>query len=244
MAVASFSCMMGEVQAQEISLHVFNAEQRKAIVEVVRQALKDDPTILIDAMQSLRQKSAEHQQAQNLANVRANWSTISTAPRYAVRGNPQGAVTIVEFLDPRCGYCRRMAPIVDDFLKRHSDVRLVEKVVPVLGAASVVDTRAIYAAAFQGHYDSMRRALMQDAAKPDDGHLKEIARQQGMDVGRFMKDMSSPAVVEMIKSNLVQAQTIGLDGTPTFVFGQAAVVPGAMDADQMDRLLKATQGKH
>lgn len=230
-------------QAQPAPSHVFNAQQRGAIVDIVRQALKDDPSILVDAMQSLRQKSMERQQAQNLAGVRANWQAISTAPRYAVRGNPEGSVTVVEFLDPRCGYCRRMAPMVDAFLERHHDVRLVEKVVPVLGPASVLSSRAIYAAALQGKYDSMRRAMMAETGKPDDDRLKEVARQQGLDVTKFMKDLSNPAVAGLITTNLGQAQAVGLDGTPTFVFGQAAVAPGAMDADQMDRLLAAAKGQ-
>lgn len=246
---SALAAMMGlslggaSAQAQQAGSHVFNAQQRGAIVDVVRQALKDDPSILVDAMQSLRQKSMERQQAQNLVGVRANWQALSTAPSYSVRGNPAGSVTVVEFLDPRCGYCRRMAPLVDAFIARHPDVRLVEKVVPVLGPASVLASRAIYAAALQGHYDGMRRAVMEETSKPDENALKDMARQQGLNVAKFMQDLSNPAVAGLITTNLGQAQAVGLDGTPTFVFGQAAVAPGAMSAEQMDRLFDAAKGR-
>lgn len=236
--VAGLPFTMNEASAQKTTAQVFNAQQRDAIVDVMHQALKDDPRILIDAMQSLRQKGMEQQEAQSLVGVRANWQAISTAPSYAIRGNPHGDITVIEFLDPRCGYCRRMAPMIDQFIKRHPDVRFVEKVVPVLGNASVLSTRAIYAAAFQGHYDSMRRAVMAETAKPDGKRLEELARQQGLNVKKFEKDVNGDAVVALMAANLKQAQAVGVSGTPTIVFGQAVVAPGAMESKQMNTFLQ------
>ncbi|WP_229707569.1 DsbA family protein [Bombella mellum] len=220
---------------------VFTARQRAAIVQIVREAMKNDPGILSDAIRSMQQQASSQQEAHVKAAVRANWQALSTAPSYAVRGNTQGQVTVVEFLDPRCTYCRRMAPVVDQFLARHPDVRLVEKVIPVLGDASLLDAQAIYAAAFQGQYDAMRRRLMEETARPSLEHLRDVAKSLKLDVARFEKDLKGQAVMGLLTANLGQAQSVGVQGTPTFLFGQAAVAPGALGMEQMEQFLEAAR---
>lgn len=217
----------------------FTPDQRAEIVQIMRDALKQDPTILTDAVQSLRQKAQKQQEEQSEENIQKNWTSLNQGPDYTIRGNPLGKVTIIEFLDPRCGYCRHMAPVVEAFLKAHQEVRLVEKIVPVLGTASINASRAIFAAALQGHYGSMRDALMADSAAPTAEHLEALAKAQGLDRDRFFKDMNSEAVAGIILAHRSQAQLIGLDGTPTFLFGQHIEIPGALDPDQMERLLDA-----
>lgn len=224
-------------QAYAVDSAVFNAGQRAAIVDIVRQALKTDPTILSDAIQALRQQAVTKQEAQGLAAVKANWAALSTAPAYAVRGNVKGAVTLVEFLDPRCTYCRHMGPLVDELLKHHHDVKLVEKVIPVLGEASELDSRAIYAAAFQGHYDEMRRQLMNETTKPTLAHIKDVALAMKLDATQLEKDMYGPAVTALLTANIAQAQAVGVQGTPTFLFGKAMIAPGALDMEQMEKFL-------
>ncbi|EHH68945.1 DsbA family protein [Gluconobacter morbifer] len=236
-AVAS-SCLLWGGSAGAAPSSSFTPAQRTEIVNIVRQALLDDPTILTDAIHSLREKAETQKQDSVLAMVRQHKAELQTAPDFAIRGNAHGSVTIVEFLDPRCSYCRAMIPLVDRFLSRHPEVRLVEKLVPVLGSGSVLDTRAIFAASAQGKYGVMRQALMQDSTKPTTERVTQIAKANGLDVAKFTADMSSPQTVALITTNLDQGRTIGLDGTPTFIFGTAAVAPGALNEDQMDTLLE------
>ncbi|MDF7673670.1 DsbA family protein [Acetobacteraceae bacterium ESL0709] len=217
--------------------HHFTQQEQAEIVQIMHKALKDDPQILVDAIQSLRQKATEQTQTQSLNGVKAHYTELETAPAYAIKGNPHGKVTIIEFLDPRCGYCRRMMPVLDELLKRHHDVRLIEKIVPVLGPDSLLASQAILAAALQGHYEEMRLALMNDAAKPDQDRIEDFAKKQGLDLDRFRQDMKGAAVKALIAVNVGQAQSIGLDGTPTFVFGQSAVIPGAISLEQMEQVL-------
>ena len=216
----------------------FTPAQRTEVVQILRQALKEDPSILTDAISSLREKAERQKQDSALEAVRAHLHDLQTAPDYAVRGNPKGKITVVEFYDPRCSYCRAMIPEVDRFLARHPDVRLVEKVIPVLGSGSVLDTRAIFAASAQGKYGVMRQALMEDTTKPTMERVMELAKANGLDADRLKTDMSSTATVALITTNLDQGRAIGLDGTPTFIFGAAAVAPGALSADQMDAFLE------
>lgn len=241
---ASLGCL-GLVKASDAYAKdtQFSPQQRAEIVQIMRNALKEDPSILTEAVQSLRVKAQEQQHAQTEGNILKNWNILSNGPAYTIRGNAVGHWTIIEFLDPRCGYCRHMAPIIEDFLKRHPDVRLVEKIVPVLGTASVNATRAIFAAGLQGHYSSMRDALLSDSEQPTAARLEVLVKEQGLDRDRFFKDLDSDAVSTMIKNHRMQAQEIGLDGTPTFLFGQHIEVPGALEPAEMDRLLESEK-KH
>lgn len=236
------SAVLAPASAQESAASAFTPAQRAQIVAIVRQALKDDPSILEDAIDSIRRKAEDDRAATALSALHGRLGEIQAAPAYAVRGNPQGRVTVVEFYDPRCPYCRAMVGEVDRFLSRHPDARLVEKIVPVLGAGSTLDSRAIIAAGAQGKYDVMRRALMADTAPPSRERVAEIARANGLDTAKLQTDMDSPATSALIETNLAQAKAIGLDGTPTFIFGDAAVVPGAINAAQMDAFL-AKAGK-
>jgi len=238
-AIAGFSALTGAARAQSASADaVFSTKQRAAIVQIMRQALQDDPTILTEAIRSLRVKAQQQQEDKSMAGVRAHRDELQQAPDFAVRGNPHGKITVVEFFDPRCSYCRHMMPVVDAFLARHPDVRLVEKLVPVLGEGSVIDTRAIFAASAQGKYDVMRRALMDDTTKPTMDRVSEVAKANGLDMTRFAADMSAPQTVALITTNLDQARAVNLDGTPTFIFGTAAMAPGALEPDQMDEFLE------
>nr|WP_294914611.1 DsbA family protein [uncultured Neokomagataea sp.] len=234
LTVCSVLGLGGYVHAADGMGAHFTTEQRAEIVGIVRQALKEDPTILTDALRSLREQMAQQQQNTARDAVRQHWAALRDAPDYAVRGNPKGAVTVVEFLDPRCSYCRAMVPVVERFLVRHKDVRLVERLVPVLGKGSVLDTQAIQAASLQGKYDVLRQALMSDTVTPSVERVRQIAQANGIDADRLVKDMNSPAVITTIRSNLDLAQAIGLDGTPTFVFGTAVIAPGALNDMQMD----------
>lgn len=228
----------GNVHAGGVESHHFTPQEQAEIVQIMHKALKNDPQILVDAIQSLRQKATEQTQVQSLNGVKAHYTALTTSPSYAVKGNPHGNVTIIEFLDPRCGYCRRMMPVLDELLKRHPNVKLIEKVVPVLGPDSLLASQAIFAAALQGRYEEMRLALMRDTAKPDQARIESFAKEQGLDLDKFRKDIKGPAVQALIAVNAGQAQAIGLDGTPTLIFGQSAVIPGAISLEQMEKILE------
>lgn len=212
----------------------FTAAQRAQIVSIVRDALKSDPSILADAITSLRAQQEGNAQTKALAYVRANQLAVQSADAQYIRGNPAGRVTVVEYLDPRCPYCRRMEPIVNDLLARDHDVRFVQKLIPILGQDSVLETQAIMAAARQGGAEHLRAALMTDTQHPTIERVHELARAQGLDTARLDADMKSPDVVKTIETNMAQAQGIGLDGTPTFVFGTAGIAPGALSRDDME----------
>jgi protein-disulfide isomerase len=127
----------------------FTPAQRAEIVSIVRDALKQDPTILRDAVVALQADEGERSQAATRAAI---GRTQLIQPGDPSVGDPNGDVTIVEFFDTRCPYCRKMEPVMDSFLAKDQKVRLVYKDLPILGPASVLGTKALLAAQTQGAY--------------------------------------------------------------------------------------------
>jgi protein-disulfide isomerase len=235
--------LTGAMPARSAEAQGFTPEQRREIVEIVREALKTDPTILTEAVAALRESEQKQAEAGALKVLETRKAELQGGPAYTVRGNPAGDVTVVEFLDPRCGYCRAMAPLVDRLLASDGKVRLVEKVIPVLGANSVLDAQAILAAARQGGYEKMKRALMTDREAPTADRIRAIARSNGLDADRLIADLHDPSVAKEIDGNLAQARAIGLDGTPTFLFGTVSIVPGALSEAELKERVKQARAK-
>jgi protein-disulfide isomerase len=151
-------------------------------------------------------------------------------------GNPDGDVTVVEFFDYRCPYCRRVAPDLEALIEGDPGVRVVFKEWPILGRASVKAARAALAAHAQGHYHAVHSALMTGAIEADEGAIIAFAVSLGADGDRLRADMTSDAVTEALIANDELARALGLSGTPAFVIGDT-VVPGAIPIDQMRALV-------
>ncbi len=221
---------------------VFSQAQKDEIVRVVKQALKADPGILRDAMVTLQAdndaKEAEESQNAIKTNQKALLSTFGDPEA----GNPNGDVTVVEFYDPRCPYCRKMLPGIDAMLKRDHGVRLVYKDIPVLGEGSVLEAKAMLAAQKQGAYLKMQTALMSDPSQPSSDLLLQKARLIGLDTVKFSGDVNSPAILAKLKANLALSHALKVTGTPTFVVG-STVIPGMVDADQLEEAV-ADARKH
>ena len=206
----------------------FTPEQRREIVQIVRDAMKADPSILREAVTSLQaaeQARAEADTRQRIAERRSSLIANAADP---VAGNPAGDVTLVEFYDPRCPYCRRMLPSLAAMIQKDRGLRVVYKEIPVLGPASTMESRAILAASRQGAYGRMQQALMTNPAQPSAEMIAQTARSLGLDANRLAADMASPGVTQQIEANMSLARDLKVDGTPVFVVG-STFIPGAVD---------------
>lgn len=211
----------------------FTAAQRAEIVAIVREALKKDPSILRDAVAALQADDAAHQAAETRAALSAHRDMLVTSADPVV-GNPNATVTIVEFFDTRCPYCRRLEPVMDQFLARDHDVKLVYKDLPILGPESLLGAKALIAAQRQGGYEKLRTAVMR---MPPDANLAMIevaAKKLGLDWAQMSRDMNDRSVKERIDSNLSLARALGVDGTPALVIGNT-LVPGAVDLAELQK---------
>ncbi len=206
----------------------FTPVQRAEIVQILRDALKQYPSILRDAVGALQ--AEEEKQSQSLA--RSEISKLEDELTHSavdqVAGNPKGDVTIVEFYDVRCSYCRRMLPVIDKLLKADPGIRLVYKDLPVLGPGSVLAARALIAAQKQGQYLKLHDTLMTGTPNIDMDAVKAAAQRAGLDWARLEKDMAAPEVQARIDTNLAVAHRLQIEGTPAYILG-GQLLPGAMD---------------
>ena len=218
----------------------FTPAQRAEIVQILRDALKQDPSILRDAVGALQADEGDRQQAASRAAIAAVRDTLID-PADPVAGNPTGDVTIVEFFDTRCPYCRKLEPAMDELLAGDHGVRLVYKDLPILGPASVLGSKALLAAQQQGGYEKLRAAIM--AAPPDTSKpiIQAATQQLGLDWKRLEHDMDDPAIAARIQANLKLAHAIGIEGTPALVIG-GEMIPGAVDLAQLQKSVATVRG--
>ncbi len=216
------------------------AEQRAEVVQVVRQALHDDPSILRDALAAMQADDAARQDAASASAIAAQQAALFADPADATAGNPAGDVTVVEFYDPRCPYCRQMLPVMAALLQADPKVRLVFKDIPILGPASVLESRALLAAQRQGGYLPLQQAIMRSSATPTPASLRAEAERLGMDGARFDRDMADPAVQARLDKNLRLAAALHVDGTPALVVG-TRMIPGEVELAELQQAVAAAR---
>ena len=195
----------------------------------MRDALKTDPSILRDAVAALQADAGARQSAA----LAAHQAALAT-PADPVAGNPHGDVTIVEFFDTRCPYCRRLEPVMDQFLAQDHGVKLVYKDLPILGPASVLGSKALLAAQKQGGYEKLREAIMQMPPATTLPMIQAAAEKLGLDWTRLSHDMDDPAIQQRIETNLELARALDIEGTPALVIG-TTLVPGAVDLSELKK---------
>ena len=190
-------------------------------------ALKRDPSILRDAIAAIQADEGDQQRAKIAA-----LGDKLISPADPVVGNPQGDVTIVEFFDTRCPYCRKLEPAMADLLARDHGVRLVYKDLPILGPASLLGSKALLAAQMQGGYEKLRSAIMAAPPQTTTAMIKDAALRLGLDWPRLEHDMDDPTVKARLDENLKLARSLGVDGTPALIIG-GDLLPGAMDLGEL-----------
>jgi protein-disulfide isomerase len=205
------------------------------VERIVKEYLLREPEVLYEALQELqrRRDAAEaERQRELLAEHRA---ALVASPEDPVLGDPAGDVTLVEFMDYRCGYCRSMAPALRSLLETDRRVRLVVKEFPILGPDSLTAARAALAAKKQGRYAELHWALLQ-ARDLSEAAILELARKQGLDPERLARDMRSAEVERVVERNRALADALGITGTPSFVIGDT-LIPGAAPVARLAELI-------
>jgi protein-disulfide isomerase len=214
--------------------------QRAEVIALIRQEMVQDPSILRAAIESLQaQDQASQAQAQGNAIASAR-KALTGDPADPAIGNPQARVSVVEFYDTRCPYCREMRPELVALARQDPNVRVVFKDIPILGPNSMIEARALLAAQRQGGYAAMQAAIMSDSEPPTEVDLRATAARLGMNADRLMRDMNDPAIAARLAANTALAQSLGISGTPALVVG-TQLVPGAISPDDLRKLVDQAQ---
>ncbi|GAA6175565.1 DsbA family protein [Sulfitobacter pacificus] len=210
----------------------------------VRAYLMENPEVIMEAVDALREKEANAQAQADVDLVSVNAKAIFDDGYSWVGGNPEGDITLVEFLDYRCGYCKKAHDEVAKLLEKDGNIRLIVKEFPILGEQSVLASRfavAVKQVAGDDSYKAMNDALMAFRGDVTPASLRRMASTFGLDMDAIEAVMDSDAVTQEIAETRALAQRLQITGTPTFVM-KDELLRGYLPYDQMKALLDEKRG--
>ena len=204
--------------------------------QVIERYIRTHPEVIEQSLQALENRRAAEEQQRQKSAIATHQQELLNDPSSPVSGNQAGDVTVVEFFDYRCGYCKRAASALTELQLRDAGVRIVYKDFPILGETSELAAKAALASHLQGKHQAFHEALL--AAKDDlnKDQLSRIAHATGLDAARLEQDMSRPEWQTVIERNRALAKTLGISGTPAFIVGNE-LVPGALDLKMLQDLV-------
>ena len=235
-ALAVACGLIAATHGRSITAAEIPPEQRAAIETIIHDYLLKNPDVMIEALRGAEDKLNHEADAKATKVLSDRATEIFHDPATPVGGNPRGDVTIVEFFDYRCPYCKQVLPALQTVLKEDHKLRFVYKEMPVLGPASVVAAHAALAAQRQGKYEAFHAAMMATKGQITDDTVYKVAGSVGLDVDRLKQDMTAPEIEQELKANLALAEALNIRGTPGFIVGKK-IVPGALDLDALKNMV-------
>jgi protein-disulfide isomerase len=218
------------------SAQPFSDNQRHEIENIIKDYLTNHPEVMQDVMAAIDKKQQEADAEKARTTIKDNNATIFNSPHQVVLGNPQGNVTLVEFFDYNCAFCKRALPDMMTLLKTDPNVRFVLKEFPVLGEGSVQAAHVAVAARMQdptgAKYIEFHQKLLGGRGPADKARALAVAKEVGFDMPRLQKDMDSDEVKTTIDEDMKLAEELGVSGTPSYVVGDEVVV-GAVGLDAL-----------
>jgi protein-disulfide isomerase len=221
--------------------------QRGEIEKIVREYLIAHPEVLEEAMAELTKRQAAAETAKQQATIAKNADAIFNSPRGVTIGNKDGDVTFVEFFDYNCGFCKRAMNDMMELMKNDPKLKVVLKEFPVLGQGSIEAAQVGVAVRMQDpsgkKYLDFHQKLLNGRGQVDKARAMAAARESGLDMARLEKDLSNPEVRATLEENLRIADSLGMNGTPSYVIGKQIVI-GAVGAEALrEKISNARCGK-
>lgn len=221
----------------------FTNQQRQAIGEIVKDYLLKNPEVLTEVIAELERRQTEAQQAAQASALKESSQALLNASHSFVVGNPMGDVTLVEFFDYNCGYCKRALGDLRTLLKNDPKLRVVLKDFPVLGPDSVEASRVSLAAKNQLQGEKLfdfHLKLMDSKGRVNGERAMAVAKDMGLDMARLQKDLESVEIRSALQENMGLGDKLGLTGTPAFIIGDT-VIPGAVGLDPLKQVVASVR---
>lgn len=234
MVVASFAT------ARASSHSAFDARETAEIEKIIEEYLQAHPEIVLEAIRKLQQRQRLAEAEQSRRQIALRSQSLHHDPDSPVGGNPEGDVTIVEFFDYRCPYCKAVVPQIAELLEEDAEIRFVYKEWPILGEESVFAARVALAARNQGKYLEIHDRLMTMSSQLDEERVLGAARYLGLDLEKLRVDMEAEEIMDALGRNAELAAALGITGTPAFVIGDV-LVPGAVSLSELRDLVEESR---
>lgn len=212
------------------------APDKAAIEKIVKEYLLANPEILVEMMGELKKRQESVAQDSARKAIAERRKEILNDPATPVGGNAKGTVTVVEFFDYHCAYCKQVQGPMQTLIKEDGNIRIVYKELPILRDESRLAAQAALASNIQGKYEAYHNALMSARGVLTKERILQIAKETGLDVAKLEKDMMTPDISAAIDRNLELARVLDVSGTPAFVIGDQ-IVPGAIGIDEFRKII-------
>lgn len=196
------------------------AEQKKEVETLVHQYILENGDLLIESVNKYQAKQEEETNKQAGVKAKALLESLKTEKNAAIAGNPNGTITMVEFFDFNCGYCKKAFEEIQKVIKEEKDVKVVLYDMPILGPDSLESSKWALAAKKQNKYFEYHTALMNHQGGKDEATFKKLAEEAGLDADKLAKDKDDPSIEEEIKTHIKTAQELGIQGTPGFLINE------------------------
>lgn len=232
--------MMAALALPSVAQAEMTAEQKAEIEAIVKNYILENGDVLIESVNKYQAKQEEEANKAAEGKAKELLASLASDKNVAVAGNPKGDVTVVEFFDYNCGYCKKALEEIQTLLKEDKNVKVVLYDMPILGPSSHEISKWAMAARKQNKYFEYHVALMTHNGEKDEVTLRKLAGEVGLDVDQLAKDKDDPAITEEIKKHLETAQSLGIQGTPGFLINEK-VFRGYIPYDVITSTIKETR---
>ena len=202
------------------------------IKKLAIEAILENPQVIMEAVAILKKRESD-QATSGTKSIRLKLESDPGSPNL---GNINGDVTVIEFFDYNCGYCRQAGKTIQALIASDPNIRVIFREWPVLGEGSTFAARAVLASAEQGKYEEFHWALMNGKVRATKTVVMKVARDLGLDIAKLEADMGSQTVDLHLEQSNMLAQNLGFTGTPAFIVGNEKV-PGMISFNQISELV-------
>ena len=211
----------------------FTDQQKGELNEIIRGYLLEHPEILREMSTKLEQNEKRAEETARIDALNSQTAAVFKNAGDAVVGNPKGDVTIVEFMDYNCGWCKKSMSEVTALVEKDPNLKVIFKEFPIFGEHSEYAARGALAAEKQGKYWPLHIAMFSHEGQVTKDVVDQLATEQGLDMVKFKKDMTDKTVIDTIAANYDLAKALQLNGTPAFII-DTKVVPGYLPLDGLE----------
>ncbi|MBT6135039.1 MAG: DsbA family protein [Kordiimonadaceae bacterium] len=211
------------------SVNNFNIEQKNEIKKMIRNYILEYPEIIPEAVEVLRSR-------QNISRIKDSQNLLYNDGYSFVAGNKNGDVTLVEFYDYNCGYCKQVPDVLARLIEEDKNLKVIFKELPILAETSQFASVAAMASMKQGKFSKFHSAMMKNKRALTENLILKIATDSGIDEAQLLIDMEDPKIEENIMKTKYLVQNIGISGTPGFVIGNQ-IIPGFIPYEKLKAII-------
>tara|TARA_B100000575_G_scaffold286892_1_gene284306 strand:- start:189 stop:989 length:801 start_codon:yes stop_codon:yes gene_type:complete len=228
--------LLSHTYAQAKSKATFSKNQTEQIFKLIERYIDNNPEVVLKALEKIQNKEKEELATEQKRQIDQNKKLLFSNPTGMILGNPQGTISIVEFFDYQCGYCKKMLRVLIKATKDNPDLRVLLKEYPILGPMSFTAAQASLASLKQDKYKDFHQSLMFMNGRISERAIFKIAKEVGLNIEKLKADMADPEIFSIINSTRELGQKLAIRGTPALVVNNE-IIPGAISLNRLQNLI-------